>query len=201
MNFKDFFNYFLLRDSIENIKFKGEWNSEEGHGWDKSDIGILKSPVGLNKIKTSWKIKQPVDIYFIKNENTKAFGEHGSVSKKYQDRVLDYILPNEELVFNPNHINILYISNRGDEKIPSTSWILAHRFGHALGVVDTQFDANPLYTKIRRAVDDLFNNVSNFVYQRDMSVDYTRYSGQKSRELKPGESKEEHRAKLIQNKE
>lgn len=213
MTFKTFFHQYYLKEAIENIEFKGHWDSGEGHGWDKSDIGILQSSVGLQKIKSSWKIKQPVDVYFFKND-TKGWKEYGRVSqqnlkwllnnirsRKIINKYDDFETDMDDDIYsniNPNHITIIYLSNVGDDKIPATSWILAHRFGHALGVVDRKFMANPFLEKIRKAIDDLFNNISNFVYQKDMSVDYSLW---KRRELNTGETEEQFAHKMNQNNE
>jgi hypothetical protein len=165
MNFKDFFNNFLLReDSVENIELKGDWDSNKPYGWNKADTGILKSPLGLERIKTKWKIDQPVDIYLVKGKQASKFVELGKVNYDFirNEMNLD-ILPDSD------HITIIYTQNTGAEKIPATPWTLAHRFGHALASVQGLGRSNDQYESIVQAVDRLFETIARDVYRTDIS--------------------------------
>lgn len=175
MNFKNFFNFFLLReDSVENIELKGDWDAKQQYGWNKADTGILKSPLGLEKIKTKWKIDQPVDIYLVKGKLARKYVELGRVNYDYiRDEMKLDILPDSD------HITIIYTQNTGAEKIPATPWTLAHRFGHALARVSGRGMQNDQYEEIRKAVDRLFSTIGMDVYGRKiMSTDdmYNSYS-------------------------
>lgn len=172
MTFKDFFNKFLLReDSIENIEMKGDWESPKPYGWSKADTGILKSPRGLERIKTKWKLDQPVDVYLVKGKDAKKFVELGEVSYEFiRDKMGLDILPDSD------HITIIYTQNTGAEKIPATPWTLAHRLGHALARKDGMGGNNDLYESIRDSVNRLFNEVSKNVYGVDIKDEYRNYS-------------------------
>jgi len=165
MNFKDFFNYFLLReDSVENIELKGDWDSNKQYGWNKADTGILKSPLGLERIKTKWKIDQPVDIYLVKGKHASKFVEFGKVNYDFVRNEMNLdILPDSD------HITIIYTQNTGAEKIPATPWTLAHRFGHALARVQGLGRSNDQYESIVQAVDRLFGTIAEDVYGTDIS--------------------------------
>lgn len=164
MNFKDFFNYFLLReDSVENIELKGDWDAKQQYGWNKADTGILKSPLGLERIKTKWNIDQPVDIYLVKGKRASKFVELGRVNYDFirNEMKLD-ILPDSD------HITIIYTQNTGAEKIPATPWTLAHRFGHALARINGMGGRNDQYQSIVQAVDRLFETIAEDVYQTNI---------------------------------
>lgn len=168
MTFKDFFDMFLLReDSVENIEMKGDWDSPKQYGWNRSDTGILKSPRGLEKIKTKWKLEQPVDIYLVKDKKAKNFVELGEVSYDFirNQMGLD-ILPDSD------HITIIYTQNTGAEKNPSTPWTLAHRFGHALARKNGMGGKNDLYENIIQEVDRLLIEIANTVYGTDIKGYY-----------------------------
>jgi len=164
MTFKDFLNYFLLHeDSIENIELKGDWDSSKQYGWNKVDTGILKSPKGLERIKTKWKINQPVDIYLVKDKNARKFVELGKVSFDFiRDEMGLDILPDSD------HITIIYTQNTGAEKIPATPWTLAHRFGHALARVNGMGRSNDQYKYIEEVVDRLFQTIADEVYRTNI---------------------------------
>lgn len=168
MTFKDFFNQFLLReDSIENIELKGDWDSPKQYGWNRADTGILKSPLGLERIKTKWKLEQPVDIYLVKGKNAKKFVELGEVSYEFiRNKMGLDILPDSD------HITIIYTQNTGAEKIPATPWTLAHRFGHALARKNGMGGKNDLYENIRNSVNRLFNDLAKTVYGVELKNDY-----------------------------
>jgi hypothetical protein len=165
MNFKDFFNSFLLReDSVENIELKGDWDSNKQYGWNKADTGILKSPLGLERIKTKWKIDQPVDIYLVKGKQASKFVELGKVNYDFVRNEMNLdILPDSD------HITIIYTQNTGAEKIPATPWTLAHRFGHALARVQGLGRRNDQYESIVQAVDRLFETIAEDVYGTNIS--------------------------------
>lgn len=168
MTFIDFFNQFLLReDSIENIELKGDWDSPKQYGWNRADTGILKSPIGLERIKTKWKLDQPVDVYLVKGANAKKFVELGEVSYEFiRNKMGLDILPDSD------HITIIYTQNTGAEKIPATPWTLAHRFGHALARKNGRGGRNDLYENIRNSVNRLFNDLAKTVYGVQLKNDY-----------------------------
>jgi hypothetical protein len=165
MTFKNFFNKFLLQeDSIEDIELKGDWDSNKQYGWNKADTGILKSPKGLERIKTKWKLDQPVDVYLVKDKNARKFVELGRVPFEFiRDKMGLDILPDSD------HITIIYTQNTGAEKIPATPWTLAHRFGHALARVNGMGRSNDQYKSIEEAVNRLFQTVADEVYGTDIS--------------------------------
>lgn len=172
MTFKDFFNKYLLReDSIENIEMKGDWDAPQQYGWSKSDAGILKSPKGLERIKTKWKLDQPVDVYLVKGKNARNFVELGEVPFEFvRDKMGLDILPDSD------HITIIYTQNTGAEKIPATPWTLAHRLGHALARKNGMGGKNFLYENIRDSVNRLFNEVAKNIYGVDLKDDYFSYN-------------------------
>ncbi len=56
-----------------------------------------------------------------------------------------------------NRINITLISNEGDERVPLTPWMVAHRFMHALG--NTTTDYARLNSEVSLEFDTFFRNV------------------------------------------
>jgi hypothetical protein len=162
MTFQDLINTILLKeDSVENIQMIGDWDSPKQYGWSKADTGILKSTKGLEKIKTKWKIDEPVDIYLLKGKEYRKYVELGKVSFEFIRDTLKLDVP-----IDSDHITIFYTQNTGAEKIPATPWTLAHRFGHALARRDGMALKNQAYENLRKTIEELFDSVGKIVYGR-----------------------------------
>lgn len=169
MTFQDLINTILLKeDSVENIQMMGDWDSPKQYGWSKADTGILKSTKGLEKIKTKWKISEPVDIYLLKGKDYRKYVELGEVPFEFIRDTLKLDVP-----IDSDHITIFYTQNTGAEKIPATPWTLAHRFGHALARKQGMALRNQAYTNIQKTVDGLFDSVGKLVYGRTARDSYS----------------------------
>lgn len=168
MTFQDLINTILLKeDSVENIQMVGDWDSPKQYGWSKADTGILKSAKGLEKIKTKWKIDEPVDIYLLKGKEYRKYVELGQVPFEFIRDTLKLDVP-----IDSDHITIFYTQNTGAEKIPATPWTLAHRFGHALARKEGIGLRNEGYNNIRKTVENLFDSVGKLVYGRSSKDTY-----------------------------
>ncbi len=159
MTFKEYFNKIIEEDAIDNIGFEGDWEKDaRPRGWDKPSIGILKSPVGIQRLRKKWdKTNYEFDLYFVRSPKGFKYTEVGKVDEKF-------IKENLGLDIQPvkDHITIIYTNNKGSEKMPATPWTLAHRFGHAIRM------GNPMYQKFSRHVDDLLEKVAKLIYGRDI---------------------------------
>lgn len=169
MTFQELINTIILKeDSVENIQMMGDWDSPKKYGWSKADTGILKSTKGLEKIKTKWKISEPVDIYLLKGKDYYKYVELGQVPFEFIRDTLKLDVP-----IDSDHITIFYTQNTGAEKIPATPWTLAHRFGHALARKQGMGLRNQAYMNIQKTVDGLFDSVGKLVYGRSARDSYS----------------------------
>jgi hypothetical protein len=165
MKLNDLYKIFLVtEDGIDNLEFVGNWDSPKNHGWSKADQKILKSPNGVERMKRLWKkVHQPFDVYLAKSFQMSKFAEIGRVSPEFVKDKLGLDIP-----FNDDNITVIFTNNTGAEKMPATPWTLAHRFGHALNKVNGSGAENPQYEYVRKEVDKLFHEISNFVYRTDL---------------------------------
>jgi hypothetical protein len=112
---------------ITNFQLIGKWN-KPGQGYSPQDVGILTNPAAVEKIHKKWSnTKENFDFYFVKQPGASQYVEIGEVTPEWvKDKLKLDIQP------NPSNITVIFTNNRGDEKVPMTAWIMAHRMGHAL---------------------------------------------------------------------
>jgi len=134
MTLHQLYQLLIKEDSIDNIELKGDWgDSAKKYGYDKASINILKNPKGLEKIKKKWeKTAFDFDLYFLRSSEGNKSGELGRVSPDFVRDNLKLNIQND-----PNKITIIFVNNKGDEKMPMTAWTIAHRLGHALARTHT----------------------------------------------------------------
>jgi hypothetical protein len=107
----------------------GDWNKgSKKYGYSDKDIGIIGNENATAKIIKKWNnTKQDYILYFVKLPKVHTFTEVGEVSEEWVKKNLNLdIKPTE------NAITIIFTNNKGTEKVPLTSWIIAHRLGHAI---------------------------------------------------------------------
>lgn len=118
---------------IEDLTHVGDWTKGSSFRHEQ-DRKLLTNPKAIQKITTQWaKVPVPFNVYLVNNkEGLGAAGnqEKGVVSKEWLDQNMPLTAPHIDV--KPNAVNILFISNSGDERVPMTGWIMAHRFGHAV---------------------------------------------------------------------
>lgn len=121
----------LFEAPIEDFKTVGDF-SKSGSGWDKKSSKLLNNPVGIEKIKQKWsKTPYAFNMYMIKKVGASKFSEVGTVDKAFLQNELGLDV-NEFKLDTDDAITVFYTNNTGDEKVPMTAWIMAHRFAHAI---------------------------------------------------------------------
>src|SRR5690606_7190454 len=69
-----------------------------------------------------------INMNFIRSPKTRPYTQWGIIDYRgwFKER-----LNLNDLPYDPTAVNIFYLNNIGDAKVPLTGWILAHRMGHA----------------------------------------------------------------------
>lgn len=131
LSFKNF-----MEMPISQFALKGGWEPDPNkptkklpaHGYSKQDIGILKSPSGVEKIKRKWSnTKQNFNLIFLRSAQAKKHLEVGKVTPEWVKENLGIDVQPDE-----NAITIIFTQNLGTQKVPMTAWMIAHRLGHAI---------------------------------------------------------------------
>lgn len=154
MNFK---NWLLTEMPITKFQLMGQWEpgAKRAYGYNKQDVGILTNPNAVEKIHKSWSnSKYDFELYFVRTNKARKHVEVGEVTPEWVQENLGENIPKNE-----DAITVIFTNNTGDEKIPMTSWAIAHRLGHAIRRNQT-FDEY-LAKEIQRDFIGLLNDVYN----------------------------------------
>ena len=142
---------------INKFQLLGKWTPDKLQGYSRQDIGILTNPVAVEKIHKVWSnTEENFDFYFVKQVGAAKFVETGEVTSEWvkQNLKLD-IQP------NPGNVTVIFTNNRGDEKVPLTAWIMAHRMGHAIRVRNSEWDnfVNELNNDFTRILREAYHYI------------------------------------------
>lgn len=120
----------LFEAPISDLTHVGDWTKGSSFRHE-ADRKLLTNPKAITKITAQWE-KTPVDfnVYLVNNKDGIKHKEIGSVTKEWIDTNLPTTAPFIDV--KPNAVNLLFMNNTGDERVPMTGWIMAHRFGHVV---------------------------------------------------------------------
>lgn len=162
MNFR---NWLLAEMPMNRLDLKGKWEpNAPNYGYTKQDVGILTNPRGVEKIKQAWSnTKQNYEIYFLKSYAGMKQVEIGEVDSGWVKEKLQLdIQPNQSA------ITVIFTNNFGDQKVPMTAWIIAHRMGHAFG----RGRKGQFEDLFRKQVERDFRELAREVFGLETNVQY-----------------------------
>lgn len=158
----------LLKEApVDSFNLVGEWEpNSKPRGYDKASRGILTSPAGVEKIKRLWsKTEQYFDIYMVSTKEGWKYTEVGEVDPYFIKDKLKLDIP-----INHDNITIFYTSNKGAEKIPTTAWTLAHRFGHALRRSGDINGNSYEYIQLENMLKKMIHAIAEKIYKKNLKV-------------------------------
>lgn len=119
------------RGSDPQLRFPfGQEDAKKKYGYKKDDIGILTSPIAVQKIKNQWlKTKHKFEFYFLRSKEGKNFVEVGEVGHDFLLKKLN--LTEEDIPSHFDAITVIFTNNFGSERVPMTGWMISHRLAHA----------------------------------------------------------------------
>jgi len=125
----------LQEAPIRDFETIGTPINKPGGAFSSQDRKLLSNPKAIQKIIKKWeKTEHTFDIYLLKvpQLNKPEYREYGVVQpgSKFSTEYIKYV--GEPVPNSPSGITILFNGNMGDEKVPMTAWIMAHRFGHSV---------------------------------------------------------------------
>lgn len=105
---------------------------------DKRDRELVKHPVAIQKVRDFFKnTSVDFDFYFVNLSGRRKFLETGKVKPEFvfEPYPKGLGIKPEQLKdgrIDSNKITVFFVGNTAAEKVPMTSWTIAHRFGHVL---------------------------------------------------------------------
>lgn len=97
---------------------------------DKRDRRLLTNPISVKRMKNLFdKTSEDFYFYMVNTKEARDFTEEGFVKREWLEKNMPGI--NEHVGDHEDGITVIFTNNRGDQKIPMTPWIMAHRIAHA----------------------------------------------------------------------
>lgn len=151
---------------IEDFKHLGNWNKTSSFG--KVDKALLTSPKGVEKIKNAFsKTDTHFNFYFLNDYKiSKDHAERGVVTPDELKNIVGEEI-SSQIKFEPGVVSVVFLGNYGAEKKMMTSWIIAHRIGHAIAATDrrnfTSYKSNKAvksqWEYFINEIKDMINNI------------------------------------------
>lgn len=119
----------LFEAPIEDFNLVGDWsrNSSFRHEQDRK---ILTNPRAQEQIKHKWsKTIVPFSMYFVNSPEANRFTEIGEVDSEWLANKMPKTFA--QINIRDDAVNVIFTNNKGDQRVPMTAWIIAHRLGHA----------------------------------------------------------------------
>lgn len=123
----------LLEAPLTTFQTIGDF--DRGHSYtSKVDRALIKNPVHVQKVKDFFKnTEKNFDFYFVNTKEARHYTEVGKVTPEFifdQLNIKPTQLANGRI--ERDNITVFFTNNKGDEKVPMTAWMIAHRFAHVV---------------------------------------------------------------------
>lgn len=164
----------LFEAPIQNYRVLG--NQDEPISHTKADLKSAGNPAFLKKVKEAW-LKVPYDFnFFLVNTHeaknrakmdltafAEFFNEKDALTIKQLVGIFGKDIAQEvEKVHTKDSITVLWLHNEGDEAIPFTPWMLAHRLAHLLSI-----RSSDNFSGVTYALNHLFKDLTQEVQAED----------------------------------
>lgn len=173
-----FIDYLITEAPITDYKTFG--NFDKPSSFRKRDMAMIKSPKAItNAYQKLGKTHHNLNLYFLNSKAGRSFQEVGKVTidwvrSNLGDEIANYVLTK----LDDDAINVIFTNNNGDQGVPMTPWIMAHRIAHALGRNDFSGRPSAQFQEYREAGDCLktaFNQLLSCYGRGDDTFDDDRY--------------------------
>jgi hypothetical protein len=124
---------------------------------DKRDRELITNPVNIQKLKNFFsKTDGNFNFWFINKKGARKFAELGEVRSDFIEK--EFGINMEKLPnYDDEDINVFFVGNTAAEKVPMTSWTIAHRFGHAIRKSDAfEYFTSHLEQQFDRLVSEYY---------------------------------------------
>lgn len=130
----------ILEMALNRRVLGGDWSTDDTNtGFSGADRKLQLSSAHLEKtFKFFNKTPFPFSFFFINNHNllrdleTNSYNLVKPLASKIIKIVGEKVAADIKQAYADNDIIVFFTNNEGDESVPLTPWIMAHRFGHCL---------------------------------------------------------------------
>lgn len=149
-------------DHKEISKDPEDFNKRSSSYTDKRDRRLLTNPTSVERMHNLF--QNTSEDFFFYMVNSKEAREHTEVGF-VDDHWLVKNMPTvaAHLENHPDGITVIFTNNKGDQKIPMTPWIMAHRIAHSFSRGSMQ-GITTEYETASKTVDHMVNDILKDFY-------------------------------------
>ncbi len=151
---------------IQDIDHVGDF-SKGSSFTHKRDRMIVTHPASIQNIKKKFgNVKQNINLMFVNTKEGRHHTEVGKVDPEWVKKNLGEQVSNSlEKINTDNAITVIFTNNKGDQRVPMTPWIMAHRLMHSLA--RSQFSisvgSSAHYKFYNEAADEIIRFTSEYI--------------------------------------
>lgn len=164
----------LLETPIEDYALLGKWGKDEQthskHFGRAVDRKLVTSDNLIRKTRKKFANTDFVfNLYFVNLPGLKDYQEYGIIDMETLEDMLPKVAElvkarqEQEGTDDSESINVIFVNNSGANKVPMTSWIMAHRIGHAIRKYGG-LKANPAWEEYIEDINHMFSMILEDVY-------------------------------------
>ena len=127
----------LTEAPIGDLHHIGNWEKNSSFG--TVDRKLVTNPILVNRMRERFgKCPYDFQIFFVNSPEARKYAEIGEVDATWLHDSMPKAaaeidkLTQQGVGIKEDSINIIFTNNTGAERVPMTTWIMAHRIGHAL---------------------------------------------------------------------
>lgn len=170
---------------IGDYELVGKWgDKEKSHSFSHAvDRKMIQHPVAVRKARKKFGLTEHIlNFYFVNLPGARKFAEYGLIEPeelmKIMPQAAEEILGREG---QPDGINVIFVGNAGDNRVPMTAWIMAHRIGHAIQATTrksgrSQTEVALSWKEYEDDFKDFMGNILENVYDWDLPRNFSFFS-------------------------
>lgn len=166
------FKQWLQETPLHDYETIGDFSKNSSFR-DPRDRKIIQHPKAIERTRKKFgNTPFDFDFYFVNSPKANKHTEVGVVPLEWvKDNLGDEVYNTVAKSHGKDHIQVIFTNNKGAERVPLTSWMMAHRIGHAARR-DHKFNMNYKYEEASKHLQDQFSNILKYYTNRNVSMKY-----------------------------
>ena len=175
----------LTEAPIGDYSLIGNWGDKEKSNsfHDPKDRKLVQNPKAIEKVRKKFgQTEYVLNFYFVNLPGMRKHSETGLVDRnwltKNMPKAWEMIQQREQQEgTDPSEaINVIWVTNSGTNKVPLTSWIMAHRLGHAINGFSTRQNKT-LWDDAETEFRDFFTRAIEDIYSWKVKRNFSGFYG------------------------
>lgn len=176
------FKQFLLEAPIGDYQTFGDFSKNSSFR-DRRDRFLIKNPKTIELVKKKFdNTEHMFNFYFVNSAKANKHTEDGLITlQALRDKLGDEVADTVADKLDNDSINIVFTNNKGSERMPLTSWMMAHRIMHAMARENGMYKSYA-YTEASDALLDCVSDCLQYYGVQD-TVTKDRHMSSKNRKF------------------